>query len=441
MKDFFVSYNRNDREWAEWIAWQLEAQGYTAVIQAWDFRPGGNFVVDMHEAATKARRTIAVLSPDYLESRFTAPEWAAAFAQDSTGAQALLVPVRVRECQPEGLLRQIVYIDLVGLDEQSAKERLLQGVKSERAKPSAPPRYPGHVHDIPASRPIFPGPPPPTATATQTPSRPKPWMLAAMIDKKPQLSHICDIPRDTRPLAYFLIGHQIEWPEALAYRLALDIAASDITRFRPPAKLCIRISALEDRDQVRDSLYKGLDGKLEGARDESVSLVDRLRIRLTAEKGPLVFFVKLPPNEEPKNIAAALTVLLKAWEELLAPIRATFRHYLVLTLDVVQERARWFSFWRPRDTCERYATPCRRAVREDGRLADVNLPPLCSPTRRDVEAWVDDCVESFHQSQAEEVRDEAVAPYEKQKRYEIPHYELKTHLMPLLKRLSSSMST
>ncbi len=225
-----------------------------------------------------------------------------------------------------------------------------------------------------------------------------------------------------------------------AYRLALDIAAYDITRFRLPAKLCIRISALEDREQVRDSLYKGLDGKLQGVRDESVSLVDRLRIWLTAEKGPLVFFVKLPPNEEPKNIAAALTVLFQAWEELLAPIRPTFRHYLVLTLDVVQERARWFSFWRPRDTFERYATPCRAEL-EDRGLADVNLPPLCSPTQRDVEAWVDDCVESFHQSQAEEVRDDAVAPYEKQKRDKIPHYELKTHLMPLLKRLSSSMTT
>jgi hypothetical protein len=73
MKDFFVSYNRNDREWAQWIAWQLEAQGYTTVIQAWDFRPGGNFVLDMQEAAAQAQRTIAVLSPDYLGSLFTDP--------------------------------------------------------------------------------------------------------------------------------------------------------------------------------------------------------------------------------------------------------------------------------------------------------------------------------------------------------------------------------
>ena len=42
MKDFFISYNSADRQWAEWIAWQLEEAGYTTVLQAWDFRPGPN---------------------------------------------------------------------------------------------------------------------------------------------------------------------------------------------------------------------------------------------------------------------------------------------------------------------------------------------------------------------------------------------------------------
>ena len=69
MKDFFVSYNKNDRAWAEWIAWQIEESGYTTSIQAWDFRPGGNFVYYMQEGTSKARRTIAVLSPDYLSSQ------------------------------------------------------------------------------------------------------------------------------------------------------------------------------------------------------------------------------------------------------------------------------------------------------------------------------------------------------------------------------------
>lgn len=40
-KDFFVSYNRADRAWVEWISWQLEEAEYTTVLQAWDFSPGG----------------------------------------------------------------------------------------------------------------------------------------------------------------------------------------------------------------------------------------------------------------------------------------------------------------------------------------------------------------------------------------------------------------
>jgi hypothetical protein len=47
MKDFFISYSGKDKPWAEWLAYQLEKAGYTTVIQAWDFRPGGNFVLEM----------------------------------------------------------------------------------------------------------------------------------------------------------------------------------------------------------------------------------------------------------------------------------------------------------------------------------------------------------------------------------------------------------
>jgi TIR domain len=43
-KDFFICYNKADRGWAEWLAWQLEVEGYKTVLQAWDFRPGGTFV-------------------------------------------------------------------------------------------------------------------------------------------------------------------------------------------------------------------------------------------------------------------------------------------------------------------------------------------------------------------------------------------------------------
>ena len=93
--DFFISRNKADKNWAVWIAWQLEKAGYTVAVQDWDFGVGSNFVLKMHEAIAGSRRTIAVLSPDFLKSEYTAPEWAAAFAQDPTGADQKLVPVKV----------------------------------------------------------------------------------------------------------------------------------------------------------------------------------------------------------------------------------------------------------------------------------------------------------------------------------------------------------
>lgn len=119
----------------------MEEANYSTIIQAWDFRPGGNFVLDMQKAAAEATRTIIVLSPDYLATEFTQPEWAAAFGQDPTGEKRILVPVRVRSCELQGLLSQIVYIDLVELPEEAAKETLLNGMKRERAKPSVKPGF------------------------------------------------------------------------------------------------------------------------------------------------------------------------------------------------------------------------------------------------------------------------------------------------------------
>jgi hypothetical protein len=142
MKDFFISYTKADKDWATWIAWTLEEANYSVVIQAWDFLPGSDFVQDMHKALQETNRTILVLSDAFLQSAYTAAEWSAAFTKDPAGKQRLLIPVRVRECQPDGLLTSKVYVDLVGLSEQDAKIALL-GAFSERARPTQAPHFPG----------------------------------------------------------------------------------------------------------------------------------------------------------------------------------------------------------------------------------------------------------------------------------------------------------
>ena len=96
MKDFFISYNSADKGWAEWIAWQLEEAGYETILQAWDFRPGHNFMMEMDEASKKTKRTIAVLSPDYFESNFCKLEAFAALVEDPSSEEGMLLPIRVR---------------------------------------------------------------------------------------------------------------------------------------------------------------------------------------------------------------------------------------------------------------------------------------------------------------------------------------------------------
>jgi hypothetical protein len=141
-RDFFISYASADQTWAEWIADQLEAVHYTTVLQAWDFRPGSDFLHLMQQATSTAKRTIAVLSPAYFGSRFGEAEWRVAFAKDPTGEQGLLVPVRVQDYTPPGLLASRVYINLVGLDEQTASATLLAGLNQRRANLPVDGRFP-----------------------------------------------------------------------------------------------------------------------------------------------------------------------------------------------------------------------------------------------------------------------------------------------------------
>lgn len=157
MSRFFISYTKQDESWAEWMSSVLEEAGHEVVVQAWDFRPGADFVVEMHRALTECDHVVAVLSEAYLQSGFATAEWSAAFAQDPTGAKGYLIPVRVGEVAQMGLLRARIRVDLVGLSESEATEALLTGVGEQRAKPSAIP-FPGQMR--PSQQPLpFPGAP------------------------------------------------------------------------------------------------------------------------------------------------------------------------------------------------------------------------------------------------------------------------------------------
>jgi WD40 repeat protein len=155
----FVSYTPADEDWAGWIAWELESAGYRAILQAWDFVPGTNFVDFMDRGVADAAAVIAVLSRAYLGSRFGRWEWQSAILANPDDPAAKLITVRVEDCPLEGLLSTITYVDLVGVQEPGhARDLLLTRVGNAlagRAKPQARPSFPSAL-SVPAPGPALP---------------------------------------------------------------------------------------------------------------------------------------------------------------------------------------------------------------------------------------------------------------------------------------------
>lgn len=183
MSRFFISYTNKDKPWAEWIAFELEEAGHEVTIQSWDFPPGSDFVVEMHKALTECDHVVPVLSSAYLKSGFGTSEWAAAMGYDPVGAKRRLIPVRVEEVVPPGLLHNRVHIDLVGRSEEDARDALLAGAGGQRAKPKSVP-FPGQVQSSQPTPP-FPGAPASTPHGLPLATLPEADVLARAVAALP----------------------------------------------------------------------------------------------------------------------------------------------------------------------------------------------------------------------------------------------------------------
>jgi hypothetical protein len=106
------------------------------VVQAWDFTPGRSWTHEMQGATTTAERVVAVLTASYLESEHGEAEWQVFQTKDPLGKLGLLLPVRVGEVDPPGLLKTRIYVDLVGRDPASARAALLAAARGARGKPT-----------------------------------------------------------------------------------------------------------------------------------------------------------------------------------------------------------------------------------------------------------------------------------------------------------------
>lgn len=154
----FVSRAGADADFAAVIAAILEADGYTVVLQQWDFA-NRHFVERMHAALAGGSRVVALLSPEYLGSAHCQAEWQNVIADDPRNTKSRLILLRVAECEPGGLLSGLAYWDLVPVrDDRTLLEQIVRdAVRKDRPNtmPSGPYwRDPRTILDSQAIRPV-----------------------------------------------------------------------------------------------------------------------------------------------------------------------------------------------------------------------------------------------------------------------------------------------
>jgi hypothetical protein len=151
LADIFVSYTSSDREWAFWIAQELEKLDHAPHVHDWEIGAGGDIAFWMEERHDKADNVLLVVSEVYLSKNYSrwerlAAQWAAAGERPN-----FALPVLIENCKLPTLLAQIKRCELFGLGEEEARTQLADYLKSG-ARPQGSQHFPGRAK-LPGSTP------------------------------------------------------------------------------------------------------------------------------------------------------------------------------------------------------------------------------------------------------------------------------------------------
>ncbi|MER7270388.1 FxSxx-COOH system tetratricopeptide repeat protein [Micromonospora carbonacea] len=159
--DFFISHERSDQRWAEWIAMHLEQVGYRVWLPFWDVVPGTRWSEEIEKALLASDVVLALLSPAAVRAEETQHEWQLARNVDPGGESGRLVPVEVVNCAVPRMFRDVQGLRLADCDEATARSRLLMAVQQiqppsgghlyhrERRSPASFPGRPPEVSNLP----------------------------------------------------------------------------------------------------------------------------------------------------------------------------------------------------------------------------------------------------------------------------------------------------
>jgi tetratricopeptide (TPR) repeat protein len=133
--DIFISYTSSDREWAFWIAKELNALGHTSHVHDWEIEGSGDIYGWMEEHHDAADHVLCVISDDYLRAPYSTLERHAALWQAAKKRLGFVLLVVVKSCTLPTLSDHIRRCELFGVPEDAARLRFHEFM-SKRTTPT-----------------------------------------------------------------------------------------------------------------------------------------------------------------------------------------------------------------------------------------------------------------------------------------------------------------
>jgi hypothetical protein len=129
--DAFISYSRKNRDWVlSRLLPRLEREGIRICIDERDFEIGAPVLENIENAVDQSRKTLLVLTPEWVESRWAAFESLLLQTDDPTGLTRRFLPLLVKPCELPRRLRVYTYLDLTDSTIFDAEmQRLLQAIR------------------------------------------------------------------------------------------------------------------------------------------------------------------------------------------------------------------------------------------------------------------------------------------------------------------------
>jgi hypothetical protein len=92
--DAFISYSHRNRDWVHnWLVPRLKHAGLKVCIDSESFEPGAPSLTEMERAVLRSRKTVLLLTPEYLQSGWTEFENILVQTLDPAAHQRRLIPV------------------------------------------------------------------------------------------------------------------------------------------------------------------------------------------------------------------------------------------------------------------------------------------------------------------------------------------------------------